>query len=231
MLLEELVERSIFHALREEIVERGYLPDIENYDIENPDLVIAAEESKRYKDDLKGIRDTKGFAIEIFNYANNQSYGEKSSPRMVIKNDSFVAGNIGLDPTGKKVRNPDGTYKIIKEVDMVSDYYFSIYLVASTTRSMRELHDIMVTVMPRRGYLKYYTDNILRPHSNLLIQYLSSADVSFLAEGIMEKVYKYFIPDVHETDGRVIQDNIPEIKNIDVNKDNGEIIINVNNGK
>lgn len=227
MLLEEAVERTIYHALREEIVKRGFLPDIFSYDIENPNLVIAKAENDRYKVDLNTLRITKGYAIEVFNYANNQSYGDKQVPRIVIHTDSFIPGSLGLDPTNKYEKQLDGSFKVKKSVEMVSDLYFSLNLVANTVSSMRQLHDIMANVLPRRGYIKWYQDNGLRPHSNILIQYLASADVSFLSEGIMEKVYKYMIPDVHEIDDKVIYENIPPIINIEVEKD-GNNLLNIN---
>lgn len=227
MLLEEAVERTIYHALRKEIVSRGYLPNIYDYDIENVDIVIAKSENRRYNIDLSQIKVEKGFAIEVFNYANNQSYGDKQVPRIVVHTDAFIPGNLGLDPMNKYEKNLDGTFKTLKSVEMVSDFYFSLNLVANTVSSMRQLHDIMANVLPRRGYIKWYQDNDLRPHSNLLIQYLASADVSFLSEGIMEKVYKYMIPDVHEIDDKVILDNIPAIINIDIEKDETNLL-NIN---
>lgn len=227
MLLEEAVERTIYHSLREEIVKRGYLPDIYDYDIENTDLAIAKSENIRYNIDLKAIKVDKGFAIEVFNYSNNQSYGDKEVPRIVIHTDSFIPGSLGLDPSRKYEKNVDGSFKVLKSVEMVSDFYFSLNLVANTVSSMRQLHDIMANVLPRRGYIKWYQDNGLRPYSNLLIQYLASADVSFLSEGIMEKVYKYMIPDVHEIDDKTIYDNIPAIINIQVDKDDNNLL-NIN---
>lgn len=227
MLLEEAVERTIYHSLREEIVKRGYLPDIYDYDIENTDLTIAKSENIRYNVDLKAIKVDKGFAIEVFNYSNNQSYGDKEVPRIVIHTDSFIPGSLGLDPSRKYEKNIDGSFKVLKSVEMVSDFYFSLNLVANTVSSMRQLHDIMANVLPRRGYIKWYQDNGLRPYSNLLIQYLASADVSFLSEGIMEKVYKYMIPDVHEIDDKTIYDNIPAIINIQVDKDDNNLL-NIN---
>lgn len=228
MLLETLVERSIFHLLRKEVVARGYLPDIYQFDIENPNVNIAKQQSNLYEAALKNVKNTKGFAIEVFNYSSNQAYGDKNVPRIVVQTDAFMPGNLGLDPTRKYEKKEDGSFLVKKSVEMVSDYYFTIYLAANTTSTMRQLHDIMVSVIPRRGYIKRYDDTELRPDSNLLIQYLSTSDISYLSEGIMEKVYKYMIPDVHEVDDRIITDvTIPEIKEIGIHdeNDNNPLII------
>ena len=228
MLIETLAERSIYHAFREEVVRRGYLPDIKLFDIENVDNTIAETENRRYEQAIQQIKTNKGFAIEVFNYASNQSYGSKNVPRIVLNTDSFMPGNLGLDPSLKYVPQEDGTFQLSKSVDMLSDFYFTIYLVANSTRTIRELHDILAHVLPRRGYIKWYEDTKLRPHSNLLIQYLSSSDISYLSEGIIEKAYRYMIPDIHEIDDRIIPDvtiaGITEIK-VDTGKDTNIITV------
>lgn len=231
MLLEELIERTIYHSLRLETVSRGLLPDIYNYDIENNNLAISKSELEKYRSDITKIKNSKGYAIEVFNYANNQAYGDKYVPRIVIQMDSYLPGDIGHTPNGQYVKNEDGTFDITKSVALVSNYYFSVHLIANTTHSVRELHDIMAHVLPRRGYVKRFGDNELRPYSNLLIQFLTSADVSYLSEGIIEKVYRYVVLDVHEIDDITLETNIPPIKHIEIpikifNEDSSTIIIN-----
>lgn len=216
MLIEELVERTIYHTIRREIVDRGYLPDIDSYDVENSDFNIAKTESIRYNKDISDIAKDKGFAIEVFNYANNQAYGEKKPPRIVLLTDSFLPGELGTDPSGYYEKQIDGTHIRKKSVDVIADYYFSLHLVANTTQQIRQLHDIMVNVIPRRGYLQRYTDTELRPYSNIMVEYLNNTDVSFLAEGLIEKVYRYKICDLHEFDDKVVEINIPPIKQIKV---------------
>lgn len=230
MLIETLLERTIFHTIRKEIVSRGLLPDIDNYDIENDNLSIVEDETNRYNNDLYQIKQTKGFAIEIFNYASNHYYGDKKPPRIVINTDSYLPGELGTDPSGFYVKTEDGSFTRNKSADILVDYYFNLHLVAESTNQIRELHDIMATCIPRRGYLKPYSVNETRPIGNLFVNYLSNGDVSFLNEGIIEKVYRYLITDVHHIDDKVISEiNIPEIKEINVtmNKDvDNELNIN-----
>lgn len=217
MFIEALLERSVFHALRLETVKRGLVPNIDDYDIENPSNAIKRTETVRYEADLKQIVSNKGYAIEIFNYSNNHAYGEKKPPRIVVQTDAFLPGDLGTDPSGEKVKTEDGSYEVKKSVDILADWYFNIHLVSNSTNQVRELHDIMATVLPRRGYMKRYTDTTLRPFSNLFVTYLSNADVSFINEGIIEKVYRYVITDVHEIDDKIISEvNIPPIKQINI---------------
>jgi hypothetical protein len=225
--IEQALERTIFHALRKKTVEFGYSPDINDYDIENTDIAIAESEQLRFLTDLKQIKETKGFAIEIFNYSNNQAYGDKKPARIVVETESFQIGQLGADTTPRYELQPDGTYSTVSSVSMLSDFYFNIHLIANSIDEIRVLHEIMVQSLPRRGYLPWYTDNGLRPHSNLLVRYISMADYSFLAEGIIEKVYRYEIPDAHEVDDAILQTNIPPITTITLDLgNNNEMIIN-----
>jgi hypothetical protein len=107
---------------------------------------------------------------------------------------------------------------------MLSDFYFNVKLVANTVEQLDTLYQILVNSLPRRGYIKWAKDNQLMFSSNLFVQYISYADVSFLAEGILEKVYRFCIPDVSEIDPDIIASAIPKISSITLEKDNEEII-------
>lgn len=215
--IEEALERSVFHLLRKQLVKYEFLPDVFDYDTENQNDEIAETESKRFMSDLNIIRVEKGFAIEIFNFANNQYYGTKNPPRIVVETESFLQGQLGLDTVDQYDLDPiTGQFKVKKSVSMVSDFYFNVHLVANTVQQMRVLHGIMNEALPRRGYVPWYDKEGLQPSFNLLIRYISMADYSFLPEGIIEKVYRYEIPDVHEIDDKLILKTVSPIKNIDV---------------
>ena len=215
--IEEALERTVFHLLRKKAVEFGYTPDILLYDVENTNTSIAQAESERFYTDLRTIHDTKGFAIEVFNYANNQYYGSKKPARIVVETESFLQGQLGLDTTPQYERQIDGIYLLKKSESMLSDFYFNIHLIGKSVKEIRVLHEIMVQSLPRRGYVPWYTKSELQPDFNLMVRYISMADYSWNAEGIIEKVYRYEIPDAHEVDDRVILENVVPIKVINVN--------------
>ena len=222
----EKLERTIFHRLRRCAADNGYLPNIDDYDIENVDINIARTESKRYEDDIVLIRQSsKRFAVEVFSYSNNQSYGTKKVPRIVLETESFLQGQLGTDSTLQYDKQPDGTFNGKTSVSLLSDFYFNIKLVAHTVEEMRVLHGIMVTSIPRRGYVPWYTEQELLPSHNLLVKFISTFDISFVMEGIMEKVYRYEIPDAHEVDDIIEQINIPPIKQITLDINDGNTII------
>lgn len=214
--IEQALERTIFHLLRKKTVEFGYLPNIDDYDIENTNLNIAEAETERFNNDLIAITNSKGFSIEVFNYANNQYYGTKKPPRIVVETESFLQGQLGTDTTLQYEKNGDGSFIAKQSVSLLSDFYFNVHLIANNVNEIRVLHEIMVQCLPRRGYVPWYNQDGLLPAFNLLVRYLSMADYSWTAEGIIEKVYRYEIPDAHEVDDKVIIDNVSSIKQINV---------------
>jgi hypothetical protein len=218
----EKLERTIFHRLRRCAVDNGYLPDIDLYDIENTDHNIAKAESIRYENDMADIRSSKGFCVEVFSYSNNQSYGTKKVPRIVVETESFLQGQLGTDSTGQYLQNPDGTWNNLTSVSLLSDFYFNVKLICHTTEQHRVIHGIMVSSIPRRGYIPWYTEDHLLPSNNPLVRFISTFDISFVIEGIMEKVYRYEIPDAHEIDDIITKINVPPIKEI-------RLVINENN--
>lgn len=213
--IEEAIERSIFEALRLTTVAEGYVPNILNFDIENPNPTIAGAAQKAYETALKSIKNSKGFAIELFNYSNPQSRGFKKVPRIAIQTEAFYPGNMGLDTTPKyELNTVTGKYELKKSTTLVSDFYFNVHLVSNTVIQHRVLHGIMVATLPRMGYMKWYDDSVLRPNHNLLVNYISYTESDFISEGIMEKIYRYHIPDAHEVSDIITATDISPIKEI-----------------
>ena len=211
--IEEALERSVFHKLRKKVVEFGYLPDITTFDVENSNAAIAKTAEEAYLAAIKAIAASSfGYAIEIFNYSNNQSYGSKDVPRIVIEMESFNQGQLGTDPSGRYVLNTTtGKYERVLDTSLLSDFYFNVHLIANTVKQIRKLHEIMVNALPRRCYIEWYNENGYKPSENLMVRYISMADYTFLQEGIIEKVYRYEIPDVHEIDPMIISSGISKI--------------------
>lgn len=215
MTLEEIIARTIFHSLREKLVVDGYLPDITLFDIDNADIGIARAALKDF-DDAKGvIAADKGFCIEVFPFSSNQSKGYKKTPRIVVDIHEFLPSNIGTDPTPyyEKV----GDYFVRKKpVSLLSEMIFTVYAIASDSNQMYVMNDIIMTVLPIRGYIKRYTDTELRPYNNLFIELIDKFRRNDLEEGIMERSLRYEIPDLQEISEFVIENPISPIKVIDL---------------
>lgn len=210
--IQELVERTIFHAIRTRVVAEGYLPDINSYDVTNSDINIAKAAQANYRAAVKAIADgPKGFAIEVFNYGPSQHKGTMKVPRIVVDTQAFLPGEVGHDPS--LVYEPNGgNFDGNRFVSLTSNFYYHLRLLGNTTKQIRVLHGIMVSVLPRRGYIMWDGDTELRPSGNLLNRYISNVDYSWKDEGIVEKVYRYEIPDVHELDPQTLATVVPIIQ-------------------
>ncbi len=224
--IEEDLERSIYHRIRMKAVEYGYALDIRNYQLDPEGSLIDEAEQKKYDADLKALQQEKGFAVEIFGYSNNQNIGKKKSASIVIDIESFLPGLTGLDTTAKYESNGNGGFAKYQGPSLTSDLFFGIKLICNHVKQLRVIHQIMVNAIPRLGYIPWYFNNGLQTDKNIMVKYDSMADVSWLDEGIIEKVYRYEILDAHETLDDIINGNISAIKEINVEiNDNNELNI------
>lgn len=201
--LEEVLERSIFHVIREKSVAEGYTPDIKNHDISNGDDTVATAARLAFESDAADIVIEKGFVVDIMGAANNQSRGEKKVPRIVIDTKSFQPGILGGDttPVYELVNN---VFVKSSESSLASDFFYNIYIVAGTIKQLRVLTAIVAAALPRRGYIKNYLEQNIQYSGNILVKFLSSSDSPDLPEGILEKIFSYESPDVFESLPKII---------------------------
>lgn len=200
----EALERTVFETVRLVLVSTGYLPDIKNFDVENPNLEIAKLAQKSYEGAITTIKNSgKGFAIEIFNYSTTQQRGRLKPPRIIIDSEGFYPGEIGLGTSPRYNRQADGSFLKIETVEQTSDFFFNIRLISNTTKQYRVLEGVKAMTLPRQGYLKWYNKDFLAS-GNLFFKYVSFSYQNWENEGIIEKVYRYMIPDAHEVDPNII---------------------------
>lgn len=214
--IEENLERSIYHRIRMKAVEYGYALDIRNYQLDTEGNLLDEAEQQKYDTDLKALEVAKGFAVEIFGYSNNQNIGKKKSASIVIDVESFLPGLTGLDTTARYESTGDGKFAKFTGPSLTSDLFFGIKLICNKVKQLRVIHQIMVNALPRMGYIPWYYNNGLLADKNIMLKYDSMADVSWLDEGIIEKVYRYEILDAHETLDDIISGDISAIKEINV---------------
>lgn len=223
--IQEKVERSIYHAIRKVAEQEGYIPAISDYsDIVDPADNQASSTQTAYEEAIKNIVTSMGFAVEIFNSSNNQSKGTKKVPRIVLETTAFYQGELGLDTTERYVKEGETFNQVMSGESLVSDYNFNIRLIYTSTKQSRILHGIMVKALPRRGYIKWYDEDSLRYAENIHIRFISSSEISWLSEGIIEKVFRYEVKDLHETDDIIVREGISPIKEIEVNTTTGDNI-------
>lgn len=191
----ENIERGIYHSFRHVLVETGYIPDIYNFDIENPSLTIAKQAQGDYNAAVKAIREQKGFAIEIYGNSMNLARGTIKCPRIVIETESFLPGELGVDTTQNYEREND-VYNVNKYQSLTEEYYFNVRFLANTTKQQRVLNAINIATLPRRGYMKWNPNGAFRPTGNWLVNYISHTEVNWKDEGITERIMRYMIPDL-----------------------------------
>lgn len=196
--IQEIIERSLFISIRDVLVDNGYVPDIDDFNLDTEIVNTIENQVKNYEDALLDIKNEKGFAIEIFNYSSNESKGYLKVPRIVVDTQSIQPGTLGGDtiPIYELI---NGIYKKKKNPGLTSDYFFNIYLVANNVIQMRTIIAVLAQALPKRGYIKSYLENNLLTQGNFFIRYLSSGDSPNLQQGVMEKYYNFEIEDVFES--------------------------------
>ncbi len=216
-ITQQLLERSIFDAIERTLIEEGYFVDIDSYDIENQEPAIAKSEQRRLDHDIKQLVSEKGFAIELFNNSTPEARGQMKPPRIVIESESFLPGELGIDTTQSYEKKENGNYQGFDNsfLTQLSDYYFYIRLISNSTEQERVLNGIMVSSIPRRGYLKWKDQAILNTSGNIMINYLTHTETTW-DQGIKEKSFRYEIKDVLEINPKEIDQEIPAIRNLDI---------------
>lgn len=200
--IQEVIENSIFEIIRNELVDKGYLPNITDYP-DTPAGVIS------YNNDLKAITVSKDFAIEIFNQSSNFHKGIKAVPRIVIKSGNFLAGSLGGDP---KRFFEDNTTNYLAKVTppQTSDFYLDIHCVSQTSKQERVLNSLLSLAVPKRSYIKWYNDST----KTFFIRFLSFHELDNLGQGLNEKVFSYEIPDCWDMEDIILPGTVSKINQI-----------------
>ena len=202
--IQEVIEITIFEAIRLELVDKGYLPDITLF----PDTPQGVTD---YKNAIKNIVTLKGFSIDIFNNGSNFSKGIKEIPRIVINSGNFLGGSLGGDPRKFYVDN-GVNYTAMVTPPQTSDFYIDIHCVSNNVKQERVLNSILSLALPKRKYLTCYNDLT----KSFFIRYLSFFELDNLGNGLSEKVFSYEIPDCWDTNDTVLPGVISKISVIEM---------------
>ena len=185
--IQDIIEKTVFERIRQEVVDKGYLPDIsDTVTYPDTDAGYALWEAA-----IDAIVTAKGFAIEIFNGGISEARGVKKIPRIVINSGSFLPGALGGDP--QRIFSDQGTeYAALVTPPQTVDYYLDIHLVSNRIVQARILNAILALAIPRRAYIPFYNS----PTDSFFIRTINYYDADSSDEGIMEKVFGYEIPDL-----------------------------------
>lgn len=150
----EVVDRSIYEAIRLILVEHGYLPDISNTVLfpNNPTGVT------NWDNAINAIVAAKGFAIELFGSGSSDAKYNKKVPRIVYIPKRIKPGDLGGN-MGKYYEKDGNNFKALSQPPSITDYQFEISLVAKNSEQLRVMDSVISIVLSRRGYIKLYNDN------------------------------------------------------------------------
>ena len=194
-IIEEQIERSIFEAVREELVDKNMLPDITTFN-----LATGQNAWETALQVLKGSN-THGWVAELFGVSGYQTKNTKKVPRIVIDSQQFLPGELGGDTTRiyqQPVPGPNNPFNGLARPPRSADYYFNLHVVTNKTDQLRKLQALLAIALPRRGYIKFHFEAMPTFSGNLFIQQLAYTDYPQTEEGVMEKIYRYVITDVWE---------------------------------
>lgn len=214
MIAEELIQLTIYHTLREKLVAEGWLPDIMVYDVENPDKAISQQAIKDYIEAMKAIAIAKGFCIELFPFSSNEAKGYKKVPRIVIDTLQFLPGFIGND-TKVFYELKEGYYIRKQSESLLMDFSFNVYAVGNNSTQIVTMNNLISQALPKRGYIKNFNSEFL-DSGNIFVTLTDTQKNEDLPEGIIERIFKYELPEVQELPDKVIAGNIPPIVNMEL---------------
>lgn len=208
--VQERVERSIFEAIREKLVEHGYLPERAAYD------------NTQHAQDLFQVAKTqivdtssKVDSIDIYGHGNALAKGIEACPRIVCVTRRVMPGDIGKKIYGEYSVNaldPDAVVKA-KHPYMSTNLHIDIEVVSKTARQDRIMNAILAEAIGgTMGFVDVYDTTI---NERFLVRQFNFYDIPDTENGIIKKVYSYEIPDIYLTDG-MTQQNFPLIKEIKV---------------
>jgi len=207
--VEEVLERSLFQRLLDECIAKGYSPNVQNATLyPNSAVGFTALEAA-----YNTIVASKGYSIEVFNFAKGDARVRKKVPRIVIQTQSVMEGSLGGDSSRiYTLDNVTNKYYAETLPPQTSDFIVDIHLIAETAIQMRVLNALLALAIPRRGFIPFYNDSAHK----FFTLYLSYLEIQDKEVGLIEKVYRYKIPDLFETNRDMVATGIPKLTQVTV---------------
>lgn len=204
--IQERIERSIYEAIRLQLVAGGYWPD--------ETLVDYSNNTTAWENAIKAITASKGSAIEPFGSSQSFSKKTKATPRIVIIPRRFMPGDIGNPVSPVIVASEDnpGFYSEVVLPQLTVDLFLDINLVSSSAKQERILNAILHAALGTRRYLKFYD----QADKKFFIKQYNYYDIPDPDQGIEEKVYCYQVCDLYLEPTQVNIPVVPTIKEITI---------------
>lgn len=185
---DQTILRSIYEAIRKEIVSNGYLPDADLY-------TDSLFDTEKYFQDRSAITQTKGFWIDLFSESSARNKGMKDSVRIVLFLSRVYDGEIGA-PVNVITAQDAGAAKEFRLgllPGKASNLIFAVHLLTSTSEQTFVLNAIISNALGQRNFIPVYDNLEGQP---FYIEQTSFGDLDNPMENLQEKVYYYTVPDV-----------------------------------
>ena len=210
--IQELVELTVFHNLRTEIVSQGYLPDITTY--ANSEAGYTA-----YKAALTAIANSsKNFAVEVYNNSNPDYKGLAKLPRIVMISELMVPGEIGANGTYEYQVTAGETFSKLYRPPQTVDFAFNLHVIADNAPQLRVMNAMIANSLPLRGYIPAFLRTGLNSSVfNFFIENISATPLPILRTenfAAMEYVYRYQVKDIFLTEYQQKIANIPALQEL-----------------
>lgn len=205
----ELIERSIYTLLREELVAQGFLPDIKLY----------AGDTAGYNSALEAIKDANGFATEIFGTGSTFKKYQEKVPRIVIRNEATLPGDIGAGPELDFYNNSEDSslLDIYMLPPQSHDYVINIQSVYKTSKVDRIHQDIIMGILPERGYVQLYnSEDVLAKFFIIFDSALAEPD---LEKGIETRDFVFIVKDRWLRTPRLQNEGVAKITQITIDNE------------
>lgn len=192
--IQELIARTIYENIRVVCVTEGYTPNIADqlrYPTLHGKFTQVAETN--WNTDLNAIKNTKGFAIELYGESSSYNKEEKKTPRISIVSRRIMPGTIGSPNIQGYVKDPDNPNQLRS---LISDWnsvnlHWDIILTSASSAEDRILNAIIGKALGVRRYIKipFTTDMVF-------IEQFNYYDIPLYQKGIIDKVFSYEVSDI-----------------------------------
>ena len=210
MIPSKQAERSIFEAIRLEVIANGFLPDITaSIDANTWELARAALKATLIKPE--GL-------VDVFGVGSPEGRNEKLMHRIVIDREGSVPGTIGgapsvgFDVTGGTEGQAGATYKKVMLPTLSEDVTYEISIITNHITMDRIMRAIVKNVLKNRYYLQTVDDNGDLDGNAIFIEFLS--EMSKTVGEDMHRSLRYVVYDLYDENDVDIRTGIKSMDTI-----------------
>ena len=200
----QIIDRSIYEAIRLEVVAQGYLPDITLFDT----TTVPGRDA--WNTALQHIVDTNGFYIKVFGAGSSHSKFQKTVPRIVYLPKRVFPGDLGGNPDAVYASNGN-LYDASVRPPQTSDMQFEVSIVSNLASQERVMNGILGNVFSKRNYINFYTNVGDENDQVFFTRQYSFRDVPDTAFGLNERIYAYEAKDLWDRENAPL----PQVHRLD----------------